>query len=428
MPTPARLLAFRILAEVERRGPVLGDRLAGRDVLALDPRERAFVHELVLGTLRLRGLVDHALAAHLDRPLAGIQQPVLAALRLGAYQILRLRVPDRAAVSESVELARSAAPRAAGFVNAVLRALGRAGPPALPDAARDPVGWLTTAGSLPRWLAERWHQRLGAETAVARARASCEPPPVWFRANPRIPDALDQVRASGVEVRPAPVPGAWESSGPLPAHLLERGVAYVQDVGSQMVGLLAAAPGRVLDACAAPGGKTTLVADAAGAATTVFAGEASLERARRLHALTLRWGSPNVRVVGADAERPPFRAPFDAVLLDAPCSGLGTIGRNPDIRWRARAEDLPRHARRQRAMLEALAPLVRRGGRLVYATCSSEPEENEQVLAGFLEAHPRLSPEPLPDWARPFAAGEVARTTPERDRADAFFAAALRVD
>jgi 16S rRNA (cytosine967-C5)-methyltransferase len=428
MPTPARRIAVRILAQVERGGPLLGDRLAAKDVLALDARERAFVHELVLGTLRLRGLVDHALTAHIDRPLAKVQAAVLSALRLGAYQILRLRVPDRAAVSESVELARASAPRAAGFVNAVLRALARNGAPPLPDAERDPLGWLTTAGSLPRWLAERWTGRLGAKTAIARARVAAEPPPVWFRLNPRVADALDQVRAAGLEVRPAPVPGAWESSGSLPPDLLERGVAYVQDLGSQMVGRLAAFPGRVLDACAAPGGKATLVADAGGPATSVFAGEASLERARRLRALTARWGSPNVRVVGADAERPPFAAPFDVVLLDAPCSGLGTIARNPDIRWRARPEDLPRHARRQGAMLDALAGLVAPGGRLVYSTCSSEPEENEAVLEEFLAAHPRFRHATLPEWARRFSAGPVARTTPERDRADAFFAATLRVD
>src|SRR5687767_12346448 len=182
MPTPARRLAFRILGEVERAGPTLGDRLAAPDVLALDTRERAFLHELLLGTLRRRGEIDHALAARLDRPLARLEAPVLAALRLGAYQVLRLRVPDRAAVSESVELARSASPRAAGFVNAVLRTLSREGAPPLPDAGQDPLAWLTTGGSLPRWLAERWLARLGAERAVRRARALLDPPPVFFRA------------------------------------------------------------------------------------------------------------------------------------------------------------------------------------------------------------------------------------------------------
>jgi 16S rRNA (cytosine967-C5)-methyltransferase len=425
MPTPARRLAFRILGELERDGPTLGDRLAAPDVAALDTRERAFLHELLLGTLRRRGEMDHALAARLDRPLTRLEAPVLTALRLGAYQVLRLRVPDRAAVSESVELARSAAPRAAGFVNAVLRALARDGPPPLPDPAKDPRAWLTTGGSLPPWLAERWMARLGAARAVERARALLDPPPVFFRANPRVPDALDRVRAAGLEPREAPVPGAWQASASLPPELLEQGTVYAQDLGSQMAGRLAATPGRVLDACAAPGGKATLIADAGGAAVRVVAGEASLERARRLAALAARWGSPNLRVVAADALAPPFAALFDTVLLDAPCSGLGTIGRHPDIRWRAREDDLQRHAGRQREMLASVARHVRPGGRLVYSTCSSEPEENEQVVASFLASHPRLRLEPLPEWARRFAEGAFAVTTPERDGADAFFAAVM---
>jgi 16S rRNA (cytosine967-C5)-methyltransferase len=426
MPTPARRLAFQVLADLDRGGPTLGDRLAAADVSALDPRERGFLHELVLGTLRRRGEVDHALAALLDRPLAQVQAPVVTALRLGAYQILRLRVPARAAVSESVELARAAAPRAAGFVNAVLRGLARDGPAPAPDPAASPLAWMTSAGSLPRWLAERWLARLGTEAALARTRALLEPPPTVFRPNPRRPEAMEEVRAAGLEAHALPVPGAWLASDSLPAALLERGAAYVQDQGSQMVGRLAGARGRILDACAAPGGKATLMADDEAATRTVVAAEASLDRARRLATLVARWGSPNVHVAAADALRPPFREPFDVVLLDAPCSGLGTIGRNPDIRWRARAADLQRQSARQRALLAALAPLVAPGGRLVYSTCSSEPEENETVVAAFLERNRRFTPEPLPKWARPFAAGPFAATTPERDRGDAFFAAVLR--
>lgn len=426
MPTPARRIAFQVLADLDRGGPTLGDRLAAADVSVLDPRERGFLHELVLGTLRRRGEVDHALAARLDRPLAQVQAPVVTALRLGAYQILRLRVPARAAVSESVELARAAAPRAAGFVNAVLRSLARDGPPPAPDPAAAPLEWMASAGSLPRWLAERWLARLGPEAALARTRALLDPPPTVFRPNPRVPGALEAVHAAGLEARALQVPGAWQASDSLPARLLDEGAAYVQDQGSQMVGRLAGARGRILDACAAPGGKSTLMADDEASTRTVVAAEASMERARRLAALVARWGSPNVHVATADALRPPFRQPFDVVLLDAPCSGLGTIGRNPDIRWRARAGDLDRQATRQRALLEALAPLVARGGRLVYSTCSSEPEENEAVVATFLERHPGFAPEPLPEWARPFAAGPFAATTPERHGGDAFFAAVLR--
>ena len=161
MPTPARLLAFRILAENEQGGALLAERMAARDVEALDRRERAFLHELVLGTLRSRGRLDHALARVCDRPLGEIDGPTRNALRLGAYQVLRLRVPDRAAVSESVDLVRAASPKAGGFVNAVLRRLAREGAPPEPDPVRAPLEWLTTIGSLPPWIAERWLDHVG---------------------------------------------------------------------------------------------------------------------------------------------------------------------------------------------------------------------------------------------------------------------------
>jgi 16S rRNA (cytosine967-C5)-methyltransferase len=425
MPTPARRLAFEVLTAASDGGALLSERLARSDVAQLDARERAFLHELVLGTLRHRGLVDHALAAAVDRPLFELDAAVLTILRLGAYQILRLRVPDRAAVAESVDLAHASAPRAAGIVNAVLRRVARQGPPPVPDPEKEPLAWLTTAGSLPRWLAVRWLKRLGAEGARARAAALLDTPPVVFRLNPRR-DAEARLAAAGVAWAPLVVPGACVVREGSIGALAAEGVVYVQDQGSQMIAHLAARPaGWLLDACAAPGGKSTLLADLAPAAS-VAASEVSPPRLATLAALVARWGATNVAVVGADARRPPWRRTFEAVLLDAPCSGLGTLGRHPDIRWRAHPADLARHARRQREILEGVAPLVSPGGGLVYATCSIEPEENEDVVKPFLAARPEFEVASAPAWAGGFADGSFLRTRPEKDGGDGFFAAVLR--
>ena len=426
MPSPARRLAFAILQETEAGGPTLDDLLARPDAEALDPRERAFLNELLLGTLRKRGAIDHALAVLSDRPLAGLSPDVRAALRLGAHQLLHLRVPRHAAVSESVELVRIGRPRAAGYVNAVLRRLARDGAPAELDPAAEPRRWLTTTGSLPEWLADRWLERLGPQAAVSRARALLEEPPVFFRLNPRVEDALARADAAGLAPIPATVPGAWEATAGRISDLARLGVVYPQDQGSQLVAHLSAVRGLVLDACAAPGGKATLLADLLGRTGRVVAAESSPRRLRTLAGLVRRWGAANVFVAGADALHPPFRGPFDGVLLDAPCSGLGTVARHPDIRWRLRAKDLPRLAERQSALLASLLPLVRPGGLLVYAVCSVEPEENEGVIRPFLAAHPELTPEALPSWAAPFADGPFLRMRPETHPGDAFFAARLR--
>lgn len=425
MATNSRRTALQILLDVEGPGPTLADRLAMDDAEALEPRDRAFLHELVLGTLRRRGAIDAAVAPLVSTGLDQLDPPVRAALRLGAHQVLHLRVPDRAAVSEAVESVREHAPRATGLVNAVLRRLAREGAPGEPEPSREPLSWLTQTGSLPSWLAERWLARLGPQRAVARARAFLAEPPATFRINPRRPDAEARVLDAGLDPSPLAVPGAWRARSGRPGDLAGEGLIHLQDEGSQLVGRLAARPGVVLDACAAPGGKAMLIADVVGEWGTVVAAERSLARLRTMAALVGRWGTTNAQLIGADALQPPFVTPFDTVLLDAPCSGLGTIGRHPDIRWRLGAGDLPRQARRQGAMLESLAPMVRAGGRLIYATCSSEPEENEDVVTAFLSRHPEFSLLSLPEWARVFADGPYARTRPEEHGGDAFFAAVL---
>jgi 16S rRNA (cytosine967-C5)-methyltransferase len=423
--SPERRLALEILIALEERGGTLGDLLAAPKVERLAPRERGFLHELVLGTLRHRGAIDHALAAALDRPLARVDPPAREALRLGAYQVLKLRVADHAAVSETVDLARSVAPRAAGFVNAVLRRLTREGAPAAADPGVDPLGWLTTEGSLPRWLAERWLTKLGAETAVARARALLEPAPSTYRLNARRADAARRVQEAGLEPRALPLEGAWEATAGRPIELARDGTIYLQDMGSQLVAHLAAAEGRMLDACAAPGGKSLLMADLHPDAR-VASLEISPRRLAALATLARRWRADNVRVVAGDALAPPFApATFDSVLLDAPCSGLGTIGRNPDIRWRLTPDAITGQAERQQRMIARVADFVKPGGRLVYSACTLEPEETDNVVAGFLETRPDFALAELPALATPFADGRVVRLRPEADRADGFFAAVL---
>jgi 16S rRNA (cytosine967-C5)-methyltransferase len=423
--TPARRLAFAIVRDTET-GPTLAERLASPDVEALDPRERGFLHELTLGTLRRRGALDHALAPLVDRPLKTLSPDVLAALRLGAYQLLSMRVPEHAAVSESVELVRRSRPRAAGVVNAVLRRLVREGAPAEPDPRAEPKRWLTTTGSLPAWIADRWLERLGPEGAVARARAFLEVPATDFRINPRTGLTVERLAELGIEARGTGVPDALHLSAGRILDLARLGRVYAQDRWSQLVARLAARPGLVLDACAAPGGKSLLLADVLGASSRVVAAEASPRRLRTLASLARLWGSTNVFPLGADARQPPFGTRFDSILLDAPCSGLGTIGRHPDIRWRLSPRDVARHAKRQAEILDALSPFVKERGRLVYATCSIEAEENEAVVGRFLETHQDFEPEPVPDWAAPFTAGPFVRTRPEEHGGDGFFAAVLR--
>lgn len=418
MASPARRLALSVLLDTERGGPTLSERLARHDAEALPRRERDFLHELTLGTLRLRGRLDHALSRLTSRPLAELDAAVLGVLRLGAHQILNLRVPARAAVHEAVELARERQPAASGLVNAVLRRLDREGASPLPDPGDEPLAWLTSGGSLPEWIATRWIRNWGAATAIERATACLEPPLAAFRANPRRPPAC--------ETTPLAVPGALTAPGVDLTTLAREGAVYAQDLGSQLVAVLAAFGPRVLDACAAPGGKTTLVADLLGAGAGVFAIERSADRMRSLQRLVERWGATNVALVRGDAGSPPLLGCFDAVLLDAPCSGLGTLARHPDLRWRARPEDLARHAERQRSLLEALAPHTRPGGRLVYSVCSLEPEETLDVVAPFLARHADFRPAELPAWCDHFRDGDFVTSRPERDRCDGFFAAVLQ--
>jgi 16S rRNA (cytosine967-C5)-methyltransferase len=424
------------VASAARRGAllVLGQVGRGRPLATLldktaaglpDTRDRALLHELVLGTLRRRGFLDHVLAPLSRRPLDTLTPAVRDALRLGAYQLLYLRTPAHAAVSETVDLAREVEPHAAGFANAILRRLQREGPPAEPDADADPVAWMSTPARCP--LARRALARPARHgDGIARARAALRAPACFVRLNPRVPDARERLAAAGIELEAAAVPGAFRASEAALGPFAESGLLYVQDAGSQLVARLAAAEGLLLDACAAPGGKAMLLSDLALDSTRVIAAEASRKRLALMTRLARRWGATRLHLLGADALRPPFRRDFASVLLDAPCSGLGTLARNPDIRWRIAPPDLERHAARQRSLLESLCRVVRPGGTLVYATCSLEPEETHEVVGAFLAEHPAFVQDQLPEWAEPFARDGRVELEPALDEGDGFFAVRLR--
>jgi 16S rRNA (cytosine967-C5)-methyltransferase len=441
-PTQARLVASRVLERVERARAYADLTLqAALARSPLGPRDRAFATELVYGTLRWRGRLDYLLAQVLDRPLAALEPGVLTLLRLGAYQILFCdTVPPSAAVDQAVRSARAlGAERATGLVNAVLRRLAqRAGTLALPALADDPLAHLEHALGMPRWIAERWLAALGPEEAAALAEASNAVPPVTARAN-RARISRDALLARLAERFPEARACAFAPDGIVLGHGgapagdpdFVDGLFSVQDEASQLVvELLAPEPGeRVLDACAAPGTKTTAIAERVGPAGLVVALDRSERRLALIGRAARRLGLENVTALARDATQPLADlpgAPFDRVLVDAPCSGLGALRRNPDARWRLAPEDPARLAETQAALLASASSVLRPGGTLVYSTCTLTGEENDSVVASFLSRTPgfrRADVARVPAMLRPLLDAEGAlRTWPHRHGMDGFFA------
>ena len=411
----------------------------------LSPPERGLATELVYGVLRRRARLDRALDAVATHGLS-VPDDVRNVLRVGAYQLLFLdRVPAYAAVDDAVEtMKREHGARLGGLANALLRRVAERGEPPLPDPTRDPRAHLVDACGFPVWMAELCLRELGAARAVALGTASGEVPPLALRANrlggvtrQALLDALAAERP-GATLTPSPVaPDALLARGldaPATTAAFAAGAFAIEDVGAQVVAeLCGAAPGeRVLDACAGLGGKTAHLAALSGNAAAIDALDLSAAKLRQAEEQWARLGAQGITVRAADLTKdfPAGTAPYQRVLLDAPCSGLGVLRRHPEVLLRRTEADVTLLAATQRRMLDVVAPLVAAGGVLVYAVCTFDRAEGEDVVASFLAAHPEFSPAPPPatavDWSRLTAgAPHLIRLWPDRDDADAFFAARL---
>lgn len=446
MIAPARTAAFHALRAITTGRADLPAALAKARTHLADERDRGLTAEIVTGTLRWQRALDHVLVHMAKRPLTKLDEEVVTILRLSLYQLLHLdRVPAAAVVDDAVDLTRGARkPSAAGFVNAVLRSTVRQRqalplPPRPTDPAdRDAaLAYLGITHSHPEWLVSRWLDRVGFEAAEQWVRFNNETPSLTLRVN-RLRGTSADVRsalaARGVETAPTRyAPDGLTILEGNPLGDAADGLFLVQDEASQLVPLaMAAMPGeRILDLCASPGGKTTAIAVDMQESGVLVATDVRQARVDLLRRTVATSGAANVRIVRAPASGTlPFNDVFDRVLVDAPCSGLGTIRRDPEIRWRRTADDLDRLAREQVALLRRAAAVVRPGGRLVYATCSSEPEENESVVDAFLAANREfvlipLTADAIPALAPLLDARGMLRTTPFAHRLDAFFAAAL---
>ena len=432
MIAPARTAAYAVLRSVGSGKTDLASALARERTRLPDERDRALAGEIATGTLRLQAAFDHIIANFAGRPLRKLDPEVVDILRLTIFQLLHLdRVPASAAVKDAVDMVGKAGKRSAsGLVNAVLRRVTRERDklplperPSNPDDRSAALAYLSITLSHPEWLVARWLDRHGFADAESWAQFNNASASLVLRAN-RLKVTRDELAgvlaAEGIQTESASrAPDALivRRGNPVGTRLHEDGHFFIQDEASQLVGHFAGArPGeRILDACASPGGKTLIMAAAAGPDGAVVATDVRARRIDLLAETVRRAGATNVRVVQADAGSGlPFAGRFDRVLLDAPCSGLGTLRRDPDIKWRRTEDELIGLSQNQLAMLEHAAAVLADGGHLVYSTCSSEPEENELVVEEFLRRHPEFRP-----------AAEPFRTWPFRDGLEAFYAGML---
>ena len=419
--SPARLAAFNILRQVETRA--FSSIVLAAEEPRLQPSDRALCHELVLGVLRWQLLLDKIVEHFSKRRVE--DQAVRIALRLGLYQLRFLtRIPASAAVNESVSLVRHARlSSATGFVNAVLRRAIREPEYDPASELSNPLERISVRTSHPQWLIERWANQFGLEEAESFAEANNVVPPTAFRVvshRANESEALERLRSAAATIETSRVAkGAWRVSGAtsLVRELSAAGHIYLQDEASQHVAeVLDLKPGeRALDLCAAPGGKTTLIADRAEDNATIVAADRSAARMETVVAATKLQELKSIKPLLLDAgEKLPFTSnSFDKVLLDAPCSGTGTLRRNPEIRWRLAEDDIQAFAENQKKFLGNAAEVVKPYGRLVYSTCSVERDENEDVIEEFVARDNR------------FKLLSTERTWPQRHGSDGFFVAVL---
>lgn len=434
---PARRCAYAVLRRVFEQG-AYADRALQGEAGELDARDRALAMRLSYGAIQRRGTLDYLIESLAARPVARLDAPVLAALRLGLYELLYLSgAPDHAVVADCVELAKTERSAGYGLVNAILRRTAREGSGSLLGSLReDTPEQSAIAHSHPEWIARMWWRELGGVDARALMACDNEPGELALRVNTLRANLAGVELALGVPSHSDPeLPEALVLEGPLDLHgsdLWESGAIVAQSRAAMLVAhALDPKPGeRVLDLCAAPGGKSTHIAALMGDEGEVLAVERNRARAAELSETARRLHARSIRVELADAALPrPEGAVFDRVLVDPPCSGLGTLQARPDLRWRASPEQISQMVRTQAAILHAGSQALRPGGVLVYSTCTISPTENEQQIERFLDRNSHFVLEDLVNeqqiHTHPRAAN-VLLTMPHRDRTAGFFIARMR--
>jgi 16S rRNA (cytosine967-C5)-methyltransferase len=455
----ARSVALVILLSCQRTDDALDELIEQQATSVSQSRDRSLVMELVYGVLRRQETIDWRLGAILSKPLHRLPVVVQMLLRLGAYQLLFLdRIPASAAVNETVLLTKSYANKLgrdwSGLVNGVLRNLTRIPAPLFPDPASHPAQSLSVRYGIPLWLTERWLSQMEFEQAESACRASSTVPSVTLRVNSNRltrEEFLERLRQAGVTAHPtavSPVGVLLEKSQDvtsLPGF--QTGEFYVEDEAAQLIPpILDPQPGEtVLDACAAPGGKTTHLAELMGDCGTIYAVDRKASRLELLRENCRRLGIHSIHPIVGDVRKPskwvdmirngpnvPDALPsFDRILVDAPCSGLGTLRRHPEARWRKDSLAFTRHQTLQAEILASVASCLRPDGVLVYSTCSTEPEETEEVVSRFCKAYPEWTRESVAPWlpasVLPFVTACGALSTRGNDCGmDGFYAARLR--